>query len=58
MTAFSSIKQAYTQVSELHTQRPNIKLRTLCILGCVQAYKLYKGHGCHSRSCRAIPSST
>lgn len=43
MKAFSSIKQAYTQVSELHTQRPNIKMRTLCILGCVQAYKLYKG---------------
>lgn len=43
MKSFSSIKQAYTQASELHTQRPNIKMRTLYILGCVQAYKLYKG---------------
>lgn len=43
MKAILSIKQAYTQASELHTQRPNIKLRTLCILGCVQAYKIYKG---------------
>lgn len=43
MKAFSSIKQAYTQASELHAQRPNLSLRTLCILGCVQAYKLYKG---------------
>ena len=43
MKAFSSIKQAYTQASELHTQRPNINLRVLCVLVCVQAYKLYKG---------------
>lgn len=44
MKAFSSIKQAYTQASKLHTQRPNISFRTLCILGCVQAYKLYKSN--------------
>ena len=43
MKAFASSKQAYTQASELHTQCPNLSLRTLCILGCVQAYKLYKG---------------
>ena len=43
MKTFIIIKQAYTQASDLHAQRPNIKLRTLCILGCVQAYKLYKG---------------
>lgn len=43
MKALSSIKQAYTQASELHVQRPNLSLRILCILGCAQAYKLYKG---------------